>query len=96
MSRTPRIAPCSDPTRDTSRTSFCQVETVKAQPQKHLEQTRKRTFVKAKVIKGCTITGNRDPETGLFKTFVAKVGDTVMVCTDTLRNLSRKGYIAAA
>lgn len=57
---------------------------------------RKRVFVKAKVVKGCTITGNLDPETGLFKTFVAKVGDTVTVCTDTLRNLTRKGYLTAA
>jgi len=57
---------------------------------------KKRTFVKGKVIKGCTITGNPDPESGLFKTFVAKAGDVVTVCTDTLRNLKRKGYLADA
>lgn len=61
-----------------------------------MDQIRKRTFVKAKVVKGCTITGNPDPETGLFKTFVAKAGDMVTVCTDTLRNLKRKGYLADA
>jgi len=61
-----------------------------------MDQIKKRTFVKAKVVKGCTITGNPDPETGLFKTFVAKAGDAVTVCTDTLRNLKRKGYLADA
>jgi hypothetical protein len=41
--------------------------------------------VKAKVVKACSINGK-----------VAKAGDAVEVCKDTLRNLIKKGLLAPA
>lgn len=66
-----------------------------AKPAPETSPLRKFTFVKAKVVKPCSITGNPDPETGALKTFLAKAGDVVTVCSDTLRNLTKKGKLEA-
>ena len=75
------------------------------------ETPRKPKVVKAKVLKPCNVTGPSvfvaeapsEKQEGKFtaahytigKTIRAKVGDVVEVCSDTLRNLSKKGLVEA-